>query len=652
MTPSPPWPRQGVFFGNLNSTIRLLLAFLLPAGAAAILYAPGLEGSFFFDDIPNIVTATELHLRELTAKNLLAVLANGHSGLSGRPVAQLSFALNHFFSGLSPYAYKATNLGIHILCAWLVAVLYSHLFDERLSSETRSTTASFIPVLAAAVWLLHPIQLLPVLHVVQRMTSLSALFLLLALILHIRGREKGELATVALGWLVFWPLAFLSKETGALFPLFALGWELTILREKRGRIDRFALALSLLILAALVGSGIYVISDNGQWLWAGYARRSFSPIERLLTEARVLWFYLGLIVFPRLESLGLYHDDFALSTGLLEPLTTLTSLTGLVGLVLLAGRLRSRAPLVCLGIIWFLTGHLLESTVLPLELVHEHRNYFPTLGILLALAASFRYSLANPGPVRTVAISLAAGAVAWCSLITGIRAHQFGDEIRRTQIEAQHHRASPRAQFDAGKAFLSLPEAEDSTNPAYSLAREHFRLASSLDQNSKTGLLGMIHIACRADLSPDYDSLRELAHRLKATPFAPGDQSVLFALKEFTITSSPDCLTREQITDLFTAADQNPTATTQAKSIMRSWYADYLWLGQKDLKGAMAALKSSLALISTNPSNQLKWAQLVYISGDLREAKKLLLPLREARLTAEERKTLEDIRVSLEVAER
>ena len=113
---------------------------------------------------------------------------------------------------------------------------------------------------------------------------------------------------------------------------------------------------------------IYALLPAGKWLWAGYELRSFTLLERLLTEARVLWFYLGLIVLPRFEAFGLYHDDISLSTGLLMPWTTLPALLGLAGLVGIAWHVRNRAPLLAFGIAWFLIGHSLESTVLPLEI--------------------------------------------------------------------------------------------------------------------------------------------------------------------------------------------------------------------------------------------------------------------------------------------
>jgi hypothetical protein len=244
-----------------------------------------------------------------------------------------------------------------------------------------------------------------VLHVVQRMTSLSALFLLAALLLHLRGREQGGRAGAAmlmLAWAFLWPLSFLSKETGALFPLFALAWELIVRRRSRGNLDRFARVLAALAGLCLAAGMAYVLSPRGQWLWSGYEFRPFSLVERLLTEARVLWFYLGLIVAPRLEALGLYHDDIAASTNLVSPWSTLPSLLGLIGLAWLAWRMRTRASLVAFGIAWYLIGHAMESTVLPLEIAHEHRNYIPIFGVLIAAGWALICALEGTGlfPLR------------------------------------------------------------------------------------------------------------------------------------------------------------------------------------------------------------------------------------------------------------
>ncbi|MGH8858792.1 MAG: tetratricopeptide repeat protein, partial [Polaromonas sp.] len=439
--------------------LTALATFMLGALAVA-LYWPGLQGGFFFDDGPSILKAEGVGIQTLSIDSIHQALASGGAGPSGRPVAQLSFALNHYFSGFDPFAFKATNLAIHLACGLLVFCLARGLL-----TSARPTARPYHLLVASgavtALWLLHPIQLLPVLHVVQRMTSLSALFLLAALLLHLRGRERGGRAGAAwlmLAWGILWPLSFFSKETGALFPLFALIWELVVRRSSTGGLDRFARRFAALAGLCLAAALAYVLSPRAQWLWSGYDLRPFSLVERLLTEGRVIWFYLGLIVVPRMEALGLYHDDIAVSTDLFSPWTTLPALCGLAGLLWLAWRLRTRAPLVAFGIAWFLIGHALESTVLPLEIAHEHRNYLPLLGILLAGGAALLHALESKGAYKTIGVVFTAAALAYFPFVTALRAHQFGDELRRTQIEVQHHRTSARAQYEAGLTLAGFPD--------------------------------------------------------------------------------------------------------------------------------------------------------------------------------------------------
>ena len=441
------------------------------------LYWPGLHGQFFFDDLPSILAAESVRLETLSIKSLSAAVGSGGSGPSGRPVAQLSFALNHYFSGLDPFAFKLTNLAIHLANGVLIFLLALRLFASSTSSTVQRRALIAAGVLATA-WLLHPIQLLPVLHVVQRMTSLSAFFLLLAFLCHMRGRDVGiprSAVWLLLGWGIFWPLSFLSKETGLLFPFFALAWELIVRRAVYGRLDRFARVFAVLAGVAMASTVAYMLSPLGNWLWAGYGLRDFSLAERLLTEGRVLWFYLGLIVFPRLEAFGLFHDDFTLSTGMFLPWTTLPALAGLLGLGWLAWRLRARMPIVSFGLAWFLIGHALESTFLPLEIAHEHRNYLPLFGILLTVVSVLVRTLEKSGPGKTFGIALMATMLAYFPFVTALRADQFGDEVRRSQLEAQHHRASARAQHEAGRVLAGLEGSDSASSPRYSLAKVHYR---------------------------------------------------------------------------------------------------------------------------------------------------------------------------------
>jgi len=626
----------------MRTSYIIALATLLAGVLLVAIYWPGLHGGFFFDDGPSILLAQGVRLETLSLESLQQVFASGHSGPSGRPIAQLSFALNHYLSGFSPFAFKASNLAIHAANALLIFFLALRLLTGAKPQTERHSALIAAGVLATA-WLLHPIQLTPVLHVVQRMTSLSALFLLAALVLHVRARSgRPSLIKLITAWGILWPLSFFSKETGALFPFFVLAWELIVRRSIVGKIDYPARGLAAFAGLILLAATAYALSSRGQWLWAGYELRAFSLAERLLTEGRVLWFYLGLMAFPQLEALGLYHDDIALSTDLFTPSTTLPAIAGLIALIWFAWRARIRAPLVSFGIAWFLIGHGLESTVLPLEIAHEHRNYLPLFGILLAMTYALYQALQRRGVYKTVGITLAAVLLANYVFVTALRSDQFSNEGRRTQIEAQHHRSSASAQHEAGRIMAQQADAALPDTPIHSLAGAHYHRACELDPNFKMCWLGLIHLNCKAGKPADSRWIIELARRLQETPFAPSDQTVLFSIKEMSIADSL-CLARTEIDGLFSAALANPRVSSGTQAMLHSWHADYLWLSEHDLEAARGALARSLTLNPANPSNRLKWAQLIFISGEREKAQQLLLGLRDENFSADERKTLNEL---------
>lgn len=609
---------------------RLVASVIVISGLAVALYWPGLHGAFLFDDEVNILAAEGLRMVELSPQSIRRAISEGGAGPSGRPVAQLSFALNHYASGFAPFAFKATNLAIHLATGLLVFLLGLRLLKKPAYAA-----------LLAAFWLLHPIQLTAVLHVVQRMTSLSALFLFAAMLLHIQARSSGQrtqTASLLLAWCVFWPLSFFSKETGALFPCFALVWELIVRRAWHGRIDGFARRLAIALGIGLVAGIVYALMPAGQWLWAGYAFRPFTLIERLLTEGRILWFYLGLISVPRLDALGLHHDDIQTSTGLLSPPTTPLALLGMLGLLWVAWRLRRSQPLILFGIAWFFVGHLLESTVLPLELAHEHRNYLPLFGVLLAGMGMLSNAVNAGGERKLLGLALAAAMLLYGSFITGLRAHQFGDELRRTQIETQHHPESARAQYDAGRALAALPDAAFLDRPIHSFARTHFLKSSGLDPRSKNGLLGILLLDCHAGLPVDPSVVRALGRRLGKTAFAPGDNSTMYALKEMAIAGTL-CLSRSDVEALFAAALENASVSAHQQARLLSWLGDYLTLGARDLGAAEAVLDKSLALAPYNASTRLKRAQLAFLRERHAEARKMLEELHDADLQRSEAET-------------
>jgi hypothetical protein len=626
------------------TTAALGIVILLGA-----VYWSGLPGDFFFDDSPNLLMVPGLRLDTLTWDALQQAWDSGTAGPLGRPVAMLTFALNYYVHGFNPFAFKLTNLLIHALCGVLIYAVAQQLFKTAsIAGQDNPQASKRTAAVVAAFWLLHPIQLLAVLYVVQRMTSLSALFLLAAFYLHIWGRCGHGWRTyfaLAAAWLVLWPLSLFSKETGALFPVFVLAWELLIRWQITRRLDRFAIIFIAVAIVCTGAGAKFILSPASWWLWNGYALRDFTLTERVFTEGRVLWFYIGLVVFPRLRTFGLYHDDLAVSSSLLSPWTTLPSLIGLVAVGAAIVLLRKRAPLVAFGLAWFLIGHSLESTVLPLEIAHEHRNYLPLFGLVLAAARAVSLAFEAKAHARVPIAVLTVAALLGYAGMTALRAHQFGEPVRRTQMEAQNHPASARAQYEAGATLLGSIAPTPKTR---ALARRHFEVANAIDPHFKLAALGLIQLNCHEAHSAGSADVDHLIQRLSHTPFAPGDRTVLYNIKE-QMNAGTLCLTRSEVDGLFVAALANSTVSDWVAAILHSWYADYLWLQQHDLAAARAALARSLKLNPLEDSNRLKWAQLLFISGEREAARDLLLALRGVQLSGEERNTLEELLTAINI---
>lgn len=607
------------------------------------MYWPGLQGAFFFDDGPSILIPPGVRLTQFTWEQVASAWASGGAGPTGRPIAQLSFALNHYFSGFAPWAYKLSNLIVHVINSAMIFVVLQEFFFD--SEETTSVQFRWVALIGALLWMFHPLQLLPVLHVVQRMTSLSSLFILVAFWVHMVARRKSgfvAFACLLLAWGLVWPLSVLSKETGLLLPVFVLLWELLIRRSQMGKLDIFAKIYAGVMAAVLFSVGMYLTLDLSQWLWAGYEFRPFDLTQRLFTQTRVLWFYVGLAVFPRVSAFGLYHDDFVVSRGWLEPWNTLPAAFLWLVVLWLVWYWRRRVPFAAFGLAWFLVGHLLESTVLPLEMVHEHRNYLPLLGVVICVLVGLCELVRRGLLTLREVIGIGMLGLLGCIAITALRAHQFGDELRRTLAEVQYHPNSPRAQYNLGIVLSGLPMVTQIDSAANLSALEHLSRATELDKSFKMALLELLSIKCRSGAGVDEVALNELLERLKGTLFAPSDRNVLFYVKEMAVAKQL-CFTREQVASLFMAAAENPKIDIAVKAMLFSWLADYYWLSERQLSLAKDALIRSMTLNPAELSNRLKWAQLMWLSGERSESLKILHELRSERLLAEERQTLEEM---------
>jgi tetratricopeptide (TPR) repeat protein len=372
---------------NNRLTIPLLFALIV-----AVLYGNTLQAPFVFDDLENVRNNTAIRIDALTIDNTLKAAFSGPS--YRRPVANISFAFNYLLGGYHVIGYHLINGFIH----WLAGIFLYLLIQLTLDIYLPATPWNrWIAIFSALIWLVHPIQTQAATYIVQRMTSMSALFYVMSLYFYARARSRqlglaiarggqsGFPASFYLASLISGILALGSKEVAATLPIFICLYEWYFFQDLNKtwlRRNVFYLAIALIALGFV--SLVYLGFDPIERIAGGYQRRDFTMVQRLLTEPRVVFFYISLILFPHPSRLNLDHD-VALSQSLASPATALAAMIGIAGLFVLALMLARRHRLLSFGILWFLGNLVIESSVIGLEIIFEHRNYLPSMFLIVVI---------------------------------------------------------------------------------------------------------------------------------------------------------------------------------------------------------------------------------------------------------------------------
>jgi hypothetical protein len=476
-----------------TATRHLPLLLVLVLGF--FVYSPGIGGPFVLDDLSKILQDPHVAVEAVDAHALAGAASQN------RPLPHLSFALNYFFAGkrFDASAFKLTNVAIHLVntvLVYMLSLLLMRRFLDRAAAGGEAMRRAWLwhlfPYIVALLWSVHPIQLTSVLYVVQRMTSMSAMFSLAGLALFVVGRvrlEKGQahgLWCMAFGVAGGTVLGSLCKETAVLTPFFAVLIEVfffqgqTLAQQSRRSLLWFYVFSALL--PALISIGI--VWSRFDTILGLYEIREFTPQERLLTQPRVLLFYLSLVLFPNLRQFGIFHDDIAISHGWLSPWTTLGSVVFWLLLLGLALRLFQRRPVWVFALLWFLLGHAVESSLLGLEIAYEHRNYMPSFGIFFALGFYPVYLVTTTSRSGTVTLALVGVVVGTLCCLTLMRADSWGDYESLAYVSVHNHPTSYRAHTAAA---FSAGAIMGETRRAYT----YYERAASLNPGAAMPLIEM-----------------------------------------------------------------------------------------------------------------------------------------------------------------
>lgn len=399
------------------------LGLLLASVAAG--HLPALWAGFVYDD-RNDITHNPAALAETFAERL---------GGTVRPLLKASYALQEALHGLSPAAYHAVNLALHLVAAGLVALL----LRRALRLAGGGDRADPVAVLAAALWALHPALTDTVTYVSGRSVGLSSVLLLLALVAATGDRPRPVMALLAA------LLAPLARETALVAPVLLLVWQLTVGRQDPDRLRR---ALPVWAGAVLAAAILTAMPGHRDLL-------AFSLDQRGPPDA------LRANLFAIPEILRLWLEPWRISVLPAQPVVqgwsdaaTLLRLLALLSLAAVGLALRRRQPLPALAILWTLAALMPSNSVIwRVDPVALRPLYLAGIGLALGLALVL--ARLRAGPALGLALALALG------VMTFQRARLYADDVALFTDAAARAPDDARAQVMLGLALANAGRVED-----------------------------------------------------------------------------------------------------------------------------------------------------------------------------------------------
>jgi tetratricopeptide (TPR) repeat protein len=354
-----------------------------------ISYGNSINGAWVFDDESNIVTNNYVQLKTLEWENIQKTFYGINQTKISRPIAYLSFGLNYYFGQFNTFGYHVVNLLIHYVSAFfLFLFIHRTLNLPRLKAEYENSSYA-IALLATFFWATSPVNVTAVTYIVQRMASMAGMFYIMSLYFYLTGRTNEKIWKKVSFFILCSlsaALAIGTKENAVMLPVSIYLYDLLFIqgvaRENLIKNLRYFLLPAMIVASLAI---IFFVDVSSLLRFGDYAIRPFTMTERLLTESRVIVFYISLLLYPVSSRLMLNHD-FILSRSLFDPWTTMAAILFILGSIGLAMFIARKKPLISYCILFFFLNHAIEGSFIPLELVFEHTNYTPSMLFFVPLA--------------------------------------------------------------------------------------------------------------------------------------------------------------------------------------------------------------------------------------------------------------------------
>jgi protein O-mannosyl-transferase len=426
--------------------------------AGFFLYSNSLHASFHWDDFRNIVSNESIR-NILDLKSIWGFEPRRFVGL-------LTFAIDYHFHGLDVYWYHIDNILIHIASSLMVWLLVREILSSpRFSADPISRGKTIIPIFCGLIFLCHPLQTQAVTYIVQRMTSLAALFSLASLYFYLKGRlaSPGGMPVV---YFIFSALlitaGIFTKEFVYSIPIALLLLELFVIRAD-SPINRTILIFSACLLFIFISAGWYFFHAYNLFGSVHSGRLSDPPLTNsvyFFTQMKVIVKYFSLLLFPIHQNLD-YDFPAVRSFFRLDVLLSF----GLILFVFVSALVPARKkPIVSLGIFLFFAFLCIESGIVPIrDVIFEHRLYLPMAGFSLFLVSAI-YSMFGEKR-RAIFYSFLIAIIAFYSVLTIRRNTVWQNEItlwsdvaKKSPEKSRVHDVLGNAYFEQGQYDKALDE--------------------------------------------------------------------------------------------------------------------------------------------------------------------------------------------------
>ncbi|MGA2527275.1 MAG: hypothetical protein ABSF79_11750 [Smithellaceae bacterium] len=488
---------------------KLLLRYLFVVAALLVIlllsYSNSFNCSWHFDDHINIVKNVNIQIKQFTWENVKKIFYGiegiENTGRIARPVSYLSFALNYYFGGLNIFGYHLINFLIHFFSSLFLFLFIINTLRLPLLKERYEKHAYSIALLATVFWAINPVHVTSITYIVQRMTSMAALFYIMSMYFYLKFRTSGEKYKsflFILLCLLFSLLALGTKENTAMLPASIFLYDLFLIQGlTKGNIKK-NLKIIIVPLIILITAGLLFYDFSS--IFKDYELRPFTMKERLLTEPRVILFYISLLFYPLTSRLTLIHD-IQISKGLFDPWTTFAAIIIILIIIILALVKARRWPLLSYCVLFFFLNHVIEGSFLPLELIYEHRNYLPSMLIFVPVVILLINSLKYFSQ-RKIMFYFLAAAVSLIIIIQGVAVYIQNDVMKdEISLWSDNVEKSPRVHHSrqclavallvAGRLPEALKELEE--------AKKSYLSANIAKRSITYGALGEYYYITRND---------------------------------------------------------------------------------------------------------------------------------------------------------